>query len=175
MVANGIQRRPRIAGYDIFLQARERVPIDAAGMETEAFGGFGDIPYRHLHARVAAYRFLFSPMRYTSLPLAVIEGMTIGMPVIALATTELPTVIENGVTGYVSCDVETLIGRMQELIEDPVEARRLGANARKVAQERFGLDRFRRDWNTAFERALSGPAGDPTAGSDGRQATAVER
>ena len=156
-VANGIQRRPRIAGYDIFLQARERVPLDITGMETEAFGGLGDIPYRHLHARVAAYRFLFSPMRYTSLPLAVIEGMTIGMPVIALATTELPTVIENGVTGYVSCDVETLIERMQALLDDPDEARRLGANARRVAQERFGLDRFTRDWNAAFERVLSGP------------------
>ncbi len=154
VVANGIHRRPRIAGFDIFLHARERVPLDIAGMETEAYGGLGDIPYRHLHRRVADYRFLFSPMRYTSLPLAVIEAMTVGMPVVALATTELPTVIENGVTGYVSCDAETLIERMQELLENPAEARRLGANARRVAQERFGLDRFRRDWNAAFERAL---------------------
>jgi glycosyltransferase involved in cell wall biosynthesis len=154
-VVNGMQKRPRIAGYDIFLQTRQAIPLDAAGMETEQFSGLGDIPYRDLHRRVARYRFLFSPMRYTSLPLAVIEAMTIGMPVVALATTELPTVIEDGVTGYVSCDVGELVERMRSLLADPVEARRLGANARAVARARFGLDRFIRDWTAAFEQAIS--------------------
>jgi glycosyltransferase involved in cell wall biosynthesis len=153
-VANGIQKRPRIAGYDLFLQAREQVPLDIAGMQTEEFGGLGDIPYRHLHRRVAEYRFLFSPMRYTSLPLAVIEGMTIGMPIVALATTELPTVIENGKSGYLSCDIEELIEHMRYLLTHPAEAKRMGENARKVARERFGIDRFIRDWNGAFARVL---------------------
>ena len=147
---NGMQKRPRIAGYDIFLQARQVVPLDAVGMETEAIGGLGDVPYRELHRRVAEYRFLFSPIRYTSLPLAVIEAMTIGMPVVALATTELPTVIENGVTGYVSCDIDRLIYAMRFLLANPQEARQLGARARAVACERFSLDRFIRDWNRAF-------------------------
>jgi glycosyltransferase involved in cell wall biosynthesis len=85
--------------------------------------------------------------------------MTIGMPVVALATTELPTVIEDGVTGYVSCDVGELVERMRSLLADPVEARRLGANARAVARTRFGLDRFIRDWNAAFELSRQYAAG----------------
>jgi len=153
VVANGIERRPRVAGHDLFLRARESVPLDAVGMGTEAFGGLGDVPYRDLHRRVAAYRFLFSPMRYTSLPLAVVEAMTIGMPVVALATTELPTVIEDGVSGYVSCDPDLLVDRMRRLLAEPAHARELGANARAVARARFGLDRFARDWNAAFARA----------------------
>lgn len=150
-IINGMQRRRRIAGYDIFLQARQTVPLQAVGMETEEFGGFGDVPYRDLHRFVADYRFLFSPIRYTSLPLAVIEAMTIGMPVVALATTELPTVIENGETGYVSCNINELIEDMHSLLSDRREAYRLGTNARALARERFGLDRFIRDWNRAFE------------------------
>lgn len=150
---NGIQYRPRIAGYDLFLAAREQVPLDICGIDTEQIGGLGDIPYRFLHARMAEYRFLFSPIRYTSLPLAVIEAMTIGMPVVALATTELPTVIENGVTGFLSCELDELIERMRFLLAHPDEARRLGENARRVAAVRFGLDRFVRDWNAAFEQA----------------------
>jgi hypothetical protein len=153
-VVNGMQRRPRIAGYDIFLHSRRTVPLDAIGMETEAFGGLGDIPYRDLHRRVAEYRFLFSPIRYTSLPLAVIEAMTIGMPVVALATTELPTVIVDGETGYVSCDVDLLIDRMRSLLANPEEAHRLGTAAREVALRHFGLDRFIRDWNNAFSLAM---------------------
>lgn len=149
-VANGIQRRPRIAGFDLFLRARESVPLDAIGMETEQFGGLGDIPYRQLHRLVADYRFVFSPMRYTSLPLAVIEAMTIGSPVVALATTELPTVIENGFNGFVSCDVDYLIDRMHDLLADPSLAMHLGENARATAERRFNLDRFRQDWDRAF-------------------------
>jgi hypothetical protein len=149
-VINGMQKRPRIAGFDIFTAMRERVPLDAAGMMTEQVGGLGDIPYRDLHRRVGAYRFLFSPIRYTSLPLAVIEGMTLGMPVVALSTTELPTVIDDGETGYISCDLDVLADRMQMLLRDPDEARRIGENARAIAIQRFGLDRFARDWNAAF-------------------------
>lgn len=149
-VVNGMQKRPRIAGYDIFLYTQQKIPLDCAGMKTGAFGGLGDIPYRELHRLLAQYRFLFSPIRYTSLPLAVIEAMTIGMPVVALATTELPTVISHGETGYVSCDIDELIEHMRFLLSDHKEASRIGRNARAVAQERFGLDRFIRDWNKAF-------------------------
>lgn len=149
-VCNGMRKRPRISGYDIFQRARAAVPLDAAGMMTEEFGGLGDVPYRDLHRRVGMYRFLFSPMRYTSLPLAVVEGLTLGMPVVALATTELPAVISDGIHGYVSCDVDYLIERMGALIADPALARRLGANARELGRTRFGMERFARDWNAAF-------------------------
>jgi len=154
-VVNGMQKRPRITGYDLFLQTQAILPLDAVGMQTEALGGLGDIPYRHLHQRLAEYRFLFSPIRYTSLPLAVIEAMTIGMPVVALATTELPTVIEDGKSGYISCDPDVLIEHMQYLLTHPQEAKTMGAYAQSVARDRFGLDRFKRDWNAAFARVLS--------------------
>lgn len=149
-VINGMQKRPRITGYDIFLQTRQKIPLECVGMETEVLGGLGDIPYRDLHRLIAEYRFLFSPIRYTSLPLAVIEALTIGMPVVALATTELPTVISNSETGYVSCDIDALIEDMHFLLSHQEEAARIGRNARIVAQERFGLDRFISDWNKAF-------------------------
>lgn len=154
VMINGMQKRPRIAGYDLFLQARQQVPLDSVGMMTEELGGLGDVPYRDLHRVIAEYRFMFSPIRYTSLPLAVIEGLTIGMPVVALATTELPTVIENGETGFVSCDVDELIDHMQFLLANPEEAQRIGANARSMARSRFGIERFVRDWNAAFQQVL---------------------
>jgi hypothetical protein len=154
-VVNGMQARPRIAGYDLFLQARGRVPLDAVGMRTEEFGGLGDVPYRNLHHITARYRFLYSPMRYTSLPLAVVEAMTIGMPIVALATTALPEVIQDGVNGYISADPDRLIDRMKALIADPELARALGDRARETARERFGLDRFRAAWDDALHAAIA--------------------
>jgi glycosyltransferase involved in cell wall biosynthesis len=157
-VVNGMQRRPRIAGYDLFLEMRDRFPLDVAGMQTEEFGGLGDIPYRDLHRRIAAYRFLFSPMRYTSLPLAVVEAMTIGMPVVALATTELPTVIQHGENGFVTCDLAEMVDCMRFLLANPAEARRVGDNARRTASERFAMERFVDGWNQAFAHVTGIPA-----------------
>ncbi|HEV2066238.1 MAG TPA: glycosyltransferase [Thermomicrobiales bacterium] len=154
-VINSMPRRGRKVGLDLFLEARCHVPIQLAGFENDGLDGLGDIPYPRLHRVVAEYRFLFSPCRYTSLPLAVIEALTIGMPVVALATTELPDVIKNGVHGYVSNDLGVLIAGMRRLIDHPDHARELGANARELASHRFGLDRFARDWDDAFAQAIA--------------------
>lgn len=154
-VVNSMPRRGRAVGLDLFQLARRHVPLDLAGMENESLHPIGDIPYPVLHRRVAEYRFLYSPMRYTSLPLAVVEALHVGMPVVALATTELPSVIENGVTGYVSPDPEALMDHMRSLIDDPREARRLGDNARDLAQQRFGLDRFIADWNLTLAQVTA--------------------
>lgn len=153
-VVNCMGRRGRIVGQDLFLAAREQLPLTLAGMESEQLGGLGDIPYRELHRKLAEYRLMFSPIRYTSLPLAVVEGMTIGMPIVALATTELPTVIEHGVNGFVSCDLPTLIEGMRALLADSELAQRMGDCARELAQERFSVERFVRDWNAAFAQVL---------------------
>jgi glycosyltransferase involved in cell wall biosynthesis len=60
------------------------------------------------------------------------------------------TTVENGVSGYVDTNVDTLVGAMRELLTFPEEARRLGDNARAYARERFSIDRFRRDWDAVL-------------------------
>lgn len=155
VVVNGLQRRNRVAGYDVWQAARARVPLDLIGMDSEQIGGLGDFPQGELLAKEADYRFFFNPIRYTSLPLAVVEAMMIGLPVVALATTELPTVITNGVNGYVSNDLDYLVEKMWLLINDKAEAERLSTNARATANERFGLSRFIRDWDAAFREVVN--------------------
>ncbi|RIV26945.1 glycosyltransferase family 1 protein [Fibrisoma montanum] len=156
-VVNEMQRRGRMAGYDLYETLRQDLPLTTVGMGSAAIGGIGEIHYTQLHRRVAEYRFLYSLMRYSSLPLAVIEALTIGMPVVALATTELPTVIENGVHGFISCNPDELRQHMQFLLDNPAEARRMGNNARKLAQERFSIERFVRDWNRVFAEVVGRP------------------
>lgn len=155
IVTNGMQGRPRITGLDLFEHARTRTPLDVVGMQSEELGGLGDVPYRDLHRLMARYRFLFSPMRYTSLPLAVVEAMSIGMPVVALGTTALPDVIENGVNGYISQDPDSLISDMRRLLADPDLARALGERARETARTRFGLARYQTHWDAALREAVA--------------------
>src|SRR5690606_23613807 len=126
VVVNGLAARGRRLGADVFLRARERVPLDLAGMLSEPLGGLGDVPRDRLLALEPRYRFYFHPIRYTSLGLSVLEAMMLGLPVVGLATTELSTVIEDGVSGYIGTDVDHLIGSMERLLRDPDEAMRLG-------------------------------------------------
>lgn len=155
VVINNIASRGRRLGGDIFRQAREAVPLDLVGMGASEAGGIGEIEHAQLPAFAAKYRFFFNPIRYTSLGLAVIEAMMVGLPVVALATTEMATVIQNGVSGYASNDARILMARMKDLIADPAHARRLGEGARRQALERFHIDRFADDWSKAFHFVTS--------------------
>lgn len=145
-VVNHLSRRGRRLGSDLFAAMRERVPLDLVGMDATSAGGIGEIPNPELAAFMSRYRFFFHPIRYTSLGLAVVEAMAIGMPVVGLATTELAAVIDRGQNGYVDTDADRLVEVMRKLLEDPVLAARWGARAAKTARERFGIDRFVADW-----------------------------
>jgi Glycosyl transferases group 1 len=148
---NGLAARGRRAGADLFARARREVPLDLLGLEADQVaGGLGEINLFSLWQFAARYRFYFHPVRYTSLGLSLCEAMMTGMPVIAFATTEAATVIENGVNGYSDTRIEPLIAHMQRLLADPAEARRLGAGARRTALARFNIERFVRDWCDAF-------------------------
>jgi hypothetical protein len=156
VVINGLQKRGRRLGADIFQQARRSVPLDLIGMGAESLGGLGNFAHDQVPKLAAQYRFFFHPVRYTSLGLAVCEAMMIGMPIVGLATTELVTVIENGVSGVVATDVDRLIAAMRSLLANSAEARRLGEGARAQARSRFHIQRFIQDWNTAFALVVQG-------------------
>jgi glycosyltransferase involved in cell wall biosynthesis len=150
VVVNNLRKRGRRLGADVFDRVRQDIPLDLVGMGWQEAGGIGEVPHRQLPAFSAPYRFFFNPIRYTSLGLSILEAMMIGMPVIGLATTELVTVIENGVSGYLATDPGELVADMQRLLRDPAEARRLGEGARRTALARFHIDRFARDWDETF-------------------------
>ena len=156
---NNLYRRGRRTGPDIFDRARAEVPIDLAGMGSEDIGGLGDIPLEQLLFLEGGYRFFFNPIRYTSLGLAVCEAMMIGMPVAGLATTEMVTAVENGVSGVIDTDLQRVIEGMRELLRDPALAKRMGDQARGRALDRFGIDRFVREWKETFETVTGKRAG----------------
>ena len=149
-VINGLAKRGRRMGADLFDWTRRRVPLDLIGMESHAMGGLGEVPNMRVAATVAKYRFFYTPIRYTSLGLALIEAMLAGVPVVGVAATELPTVIVNGHNGFVHTDRELLVDVMQQLISDPELARRWGAAGQETARRRFGMARFIADWEAVI-------------------------
>jgi hypothetical protein len=154
-VINHLRTRGRRMGADIFKRAAATVPIDLVGMDAESLGGIGEVDPPALAAFQARYRFAFSPVRQTSLSLALIEAMMIGLPVIGLATCELAAVIRNGENGIVNTSLTSVLDAARRLLADPMEARRLGDGARRTARERYGIARFARDWDIALREVAT--------------------
>ena len=148
---NNLYRRGRRTGPDVFDRARSEVPLDLAGMGSEDAGGLGDIPLDRLLLLETEYRFFFNPIRYTSLGLAVCEAMMLGLPITGLATTEMASAVENGVSGFVDTDLGRVIQGMRELLTDAGLARKMGEEAKARARDRFGIHRFIREWKDTFE------------------------
>ena len=169
VVINDLDRRGRRLGADLFVAARQRLPLDLVGMGAERLGGLGEVHRPLLPAFEARYRFFFNPIRYTSLGLAMVEAMMVGLPVVAFATTEIPTVIEDGVSGFTATDPTHLEDAMHALLADRGLAAEVGRAGRRVALERFGLERFGRDWSAAFELVAgrAAPAREAVAAAGG--------
>jgi glycosyltransferase involved in cell wall biosynthesis len=152
VVVNDPVRRGRVTGTDLLPEFAKAVPLDVFGMGADALDAgpgvrpVGDLPQDRMHAEMARRRAYVHPLRWTSLGLALIEAMHLGMPVVALATTEAMEAVPPG-AGYCSTDVDRLVRNLRDLVAEPELARELGAEARAHALHRYGLDRFLRDWD----------------------------
>lgn len=157
VVINEPVRRWRVTGTDLLPAFAEAAPLDVFGMGGEGLGPalglraerlnvIGDLPTALLHRRLAQRRVYLHPLRWTSLGLALLEAMHLGMPVLALATTEASRAVPPE-AGAISTSPAELITAARTLIEDPEEARRRGLAARAAALERYGLHRFLSAWD----------------------------
>lgn len=155
VVVNNIARRGRRLGFDLFRRASNEVPLDLVGMGWREAGGVGEVAHPELFRFVGERRFFFNPIRYTSLGLSIIEAMMIGAPIVALATTELASVVRDGDDAIVSTDLWRLIDDMRRLLGDRPEAARIGERGRRTARERFDIRRFASDWERTVAEAAS--------------------
>jgi glycosyltransferase involved in cell wall biosynthesis len=86
--------------------------------------------------------------------LSLLEAMHLGMPVVALATTEVVDAVPAD-AGVVSTSIEQLVAATRRLLADPAEAAERGAAARRAAQRRYGLCRFLSRWDELLEEVTT--------------------
>lgn len=147
---NEPRRRWRVTGTDLLPRLNGEVPLRLFGMKCAELGGIEDLPQARLHDEMARRRAYLHPIRWTSLGLSLLEAMHLGMPVVALGTTEVAEAVPPA-AGFVSTDVETLARGLRELIADPGQARERGLAAREAALGRYNLERFLADWDELLE------------------------
>ena len=153
-VVNEPVRRWRVTGTDLLLALADRLPLDVYGMGMPALADLApslsghlhdDVPQAAMHAMLATHRAYLHPYRWTSLGLALIEAMTIGLPVLGLPVTAAPESVP-AEAGVLSTNLDVLAAAGRRWLADPDEAFARGSAGRAHALRRFGLQRFLTDW-----------------------------
>ena len=161
VVINEARRRARVTGTDLLAGFSHAAPLDLFGMDAQSVAtgngvrAIDDLPQARLHDEMARRRVYLHPIRWTSLGLALLEAMHLGMPVVALGTTEVHEAVPAG-AGVVSTRVDLLADALRRLVADPDEAAERGRAARAAALERYGLVRFLSDWDAVLGEVASG-------------------
>ncbi|MDB1087852.1 glycosyltransferase [Streptomyces sp. ACA25] len=163
VVVNEPLRRGRTTGTDLLPELARQVPLDVFGMGTADLARqlgippdrcrTEELPQAALHNAMARRRVYLHPVRWTSLGLSLIEAMHLGMPVVALATTEAVEAVPEG-AGVLSTRPGELTRAAAGYLRDPVAASEAGDRARRAALARYGLKRFLTDWNRLMEEVV---------------------
>lgn len=75
-------------------------------------------------------------------PVAIMEAMAAGIPIVSTKHAGIPEVVENGFNGYVveEKDVDGMAKYLIQLLKNPVEKEKLGRNARNLVKEKYLLE-----------------------------------
>jgi glycosyltransferase involved in cell wall biosynthesis len=102
----------------------------------------GVLPRSEVVRRLAGADLFCLPSTYEGLPLAILEAMSLGLPVVATAVSGNPEAVEHGVSGLLVPpeSASALADALVELLLDPERRVRMGAAARRRVEERFAID-----------------------------------
>jgi glycosyltransferase involved in cell wall biosynthesis len=112
---------------------------------------------------LAATDVFVMPSLWEGLPLALLEAMLAGKPVIASRTSGIPEAVTDGVDGILTTpgDVGELANALRGVLADPARRLSLGVAARARAEANFTLDAMADGYLAVFREALGRANGRP--------------
>jgi glycosyltransferase involved in cell wall biosynthesis len=122
-----------------------REALERQAAELNVSGGVEFLRYRaDIPALLANASLLVHTSDNEGCPNVVMEAMACARPVVAMDAGDIPTLVDDGVTGFVvrRGDHAALVDRIAKLMGDPGLSRSMGRAGRAKAEQRFGVDRL---------------------------------
>ena len=108
-------------------------------------------------AQYASFDLLVSASRKEGLPIAILEAMASGLPLVATAVGDVHNVVRNGETGILlpANDPGALASAIVDLLRDREKRRRLGFGARQLVESQYSADRMSNEYLDTYEDAVT--------------------
>ncbi|HEY4379979.1 MAG TPA: glycosyltransferase family 4 protein [Acidobacteriaceae bacterium] len=177
LVVGFIGRLSSEKGPDLFLVAAAEVLVEFPGVRFVIVGEGPDrenleriIEELTIHNQVqmtgrrtdmpavyASLDIMVSSSRQEGLPMAILEGMASSVPLVATAVGDVPTVVQDGVTGLLvpSENTERLAAGILDLLRDHAKRERFGAAARKLVEDEYSAQRMTADYLRVYTEAIA--------------------
>lgn len=111
--------------------------LNNAGVQTS-----GWIDRAEALRRLATLDIYIQTSRWEGLPVAVIEAMAAGLPVVATNVVGNRDLVRNGENGWLVDDADGFVEKLKPLIDSAALRRELGDKAREFARANYSLDRM---------------------------------
>lgn len=91
------------------------------------------------------------------IPVALMEAMAMGMPIISTQHSGIPELVENGVSGFLvpERNVEILTEKLSYLVEHPEIWASMGAAGRRFVEEHYNIERLNDQLVRTYQRLLT--------------------
>lgn len=178
LAAGWVGRLSKEKGADIFLRAAQHVLAKCPDAQFLLVGDGPDMEMlkalanelkisesvvfagrrQDMPAVYASMDVMVSSSRQEGLPMAILEGMASGLPLVATAVGGVPTLVQDGRTGVLvqTEDVEALAEGITRLFQDSALRQKFGAAARELVREEFSAERMAKEYLGVYENAISG-------------------
>jgi glycosyltransferase involved in cell wall biosynthesis len=165
--ARGIAFRASIAGYEEkpgdLAQARARLAALGLSSQCEVLG---PIDAERRAALLRESNVFTLPSQAEGLPMAVLEAMAAGLPVVATGVGGIPEVVRDGENGFLlpPGEVTALAERLARLARDPSLRAAMGRRSREIAERELDVRPYVAHLVSLYQTLLAHPLGPLAAG-----------
>jgi glycosyltransferase involved in cell wall biosynthesis len=157
-----VRRHPELK-VEVAGRGPERTRLEALARELGVSEAIRFLGWREPATVLRRWSVFVTPSLHEGLPLASLEAMAAGVPVVAAATGGLCELVDDGVTGFLvpPRDANALARRVDQLLCDPALRDDMSRRAVQRVAARFSEQRMAREVGGIYEQMLSG-WGEPT-------------
>ncbi len=121
----------------------------------------GPVPFRDVPMYLGAAAVVAAPQRESSdtrgqVPAKIVDAMALGRPIVSTRVSMIPEILDGCGIVVPPGDVDALARAIARLLDDPVEAERMGLRARERCVERYSFEAARQTLFPLVERVAGG-------------------
>lgn len=151
-VVNHFASRDIFCGWNLWQEINKVVPIDLVGENPGLSTSIND-PHE-LASRLGRAKFFLNTSQYSPVPMSLLEAASCGVPIVTTPHQQIKSIFSHGINALIGTTSEELLGHIKNIQEKPGKAAAMGAAARQLIIDQFGMESFIGKWNNVFEQAI---------------------